>query len=201
MASGTKGLLKTEAVVVREPALVYRLTSTTSFAWLWLLLRVYLGYTWLKSGLPKLSNPAWMETGEALKGYWARAVTTLEPRPVVAYDWYRNFLATLLEGGHHVWFAKLVVYGEVLVGVGLILGALTGFAAFFGGLMNWNFMMAGSASTNPLMFAIAVLLMLGWRVAGYYGVDRWLLPALGTPWGKVEMKPLDEGILLPAGGG
>jgi thiosulfate dehydrogenase [quinone] large subunit len=24
--------------------------------------------------------------------------------------------------------------------------------------------------------------MLAWRVAGYYGVDRWLLPMLGTPW-------------------
>ena len=24
--------------------------------------------------------------------------------------------------------------------------------------------------------------MLAWKVAGYYGVDRWLLPMLGTPW-------------------
>lgn len=24
--------------------------------------------------------------------------------------------------------------------------------------------------------------MLAWRVAGYYGVDRYLLPLLGTPW-------------------
>ena len=25
-------------------------------------------------------------------------------------------------------------------------------------------------------------LILGWKVAGYYGVDRYLLPILGTPW-------------------
>ena len=24
--------------------------------------------------------------------------------------------------------------------------------------------------------------MVAWRAAGYYGVDRWLLPRLGTPW-------------------
>jgi thiosulfate dehydrogenase [quinone] large subunit len=24
--------------------------------------------------------------------------------------------------------------------------------------------------------------MLAWRVAGYYGLDRYLLPMLGTPW-------------------
>jgi thiosulfate dehydrogenase [quinone] large subunit len=32
------------------------------------------------------------------------------------------------------------------------------------------------------MFTLAVGLMLAWKVAGYYGLDRYLLPALGTPW-------------------
>jgi len=43
-------------------------------------------------------------------------------------------------------------------------------------------MMAGSASTNPMLFTVAVFLILAWKVAGYYGVDRYLLPFLGTPW-------------------
>jgi thiosulfate dehydrogenase [quinone] large subunit len=43
-------------------------------------------------------------------------------------------------------------------------------------------MMAGSASTNPVLFVLAVLLMLAWKNAGWIGLDRWLLPALGTPW-------------------
>jgi thiosulfate dehydrogenase [quinone] large subunit len=70
----------------------------------------------------------------------------------------------------------------VAVGVGLVLGALTGVAAFFGCLMNMSFLLAGSASTNPIMFTLAIGLMLGWKVAGYYGLDRYLLPFLGTPW-------------------
>ncbi len=44
-------------------------------AWLWLVVRLYLGYDWLEHGLEKLSNPAWVQTGEALKGFWQRAVT------------------------------------------------------------------------------------------------------------------------------
>ena len=48
--------------------------------------------------------------------------------------------------------------------------------------MNMSFLLAGSASTNPVMFTLAVGVMLAWRVAGYYGVDRYLLPILGTPW-------------------
>lgn len=68
------------------------------------------------------------------------------------------------------------------MGLGLILGILTGFAAFFGAFMNMSFLLAGSASTNPVLFTLAIGLMLAWKVAGYYGVDRWLLPRLGVPW-------------------
>lgn len=62
------------------------------------------------------------------------------------------------------------------------MGALTGMAAFFGALMNMSFLLAGSASSNPVLFTAAIGLILAWRVAGYYGFDRYLLPKLGTPW-------------------
>jgi thiosulfate dehydrogenase [quinone] large subunit len=55
-------------------------------------------------------------------------------------------------------------------------------AAFFGGLMNWSFIMAGSSSTNGMLFALATWLVLAWRNAGWLGLDRWLLPTIGTPW-------------------
>ena len=88
------------------------------------------------------------------------------------------------------WFAWLITLGELAVGLGLLLGALTGLAAFFGALMNMSFLLAGSASTNPIMFTFAVGLILAWKVAGYYGVDRYLLPMLGVPWhAKVQAIP------------
>jgi thiosulfate dehydrogenase (quinone) large subunit len=125
-----------------------------------------------------------MAGGAALQGFWKYA-TVVDPtntHPAVAYGWYRAFLQFLLDSNSYVWFAKCVAVGEFLIGIALIIGMFTGIAAFFAGFMNWNFMMAGSAGVNPLMFLVAILLLLAWKVAGYYGVDRWLLPKLGTPW-------------------
>ena len=87
-----------------------------------------------------------------------------------------------MNSGAHTWFSKVIIFGEFAVALGLIIGAFTGLAAFFGGLMNWSFIMAGSASTNGLLFAISTWLVLAWRNAGCVGLDRWLLPMIGTPW-------------------
>jgi len=43
-------------------------------------------------------------------------------------------------------------------------------------------MMAGTASINPVLFTLSVLLIVAWKSAGWWGLDRWLLPLLGTPW-------------------
>lgn len=50
-------------------------------------------------------------------------------------------------------------------------------------------MLAGTASTNPVLFALAVALILAWKVAGYYGVERYLLPVLGAPWSTGKLFP------------
>jgi len=76
----------------------------------------------------------------------------------------------------------LITFGELAIGIGLLVGALVGIAAFCGALMNMSFLLAGSASVNPILFTFAIGLMLAWKVAGYYGVDRYLLPRLGVPW-------------------
>jgi thiosulfate dehydrogenase [quinone] large subunit len=157
--------------------------NNTRWSWLWLILRLYLGYTWLSSGLGKVGNPAWMQTGQALRGFWANAVQIPETgRAPIAFDWYRSFIQGMLDSGAYTWFAPLVVVGELVIGIALILGAFVGIAAFAGAFMNWNFMMAGTASINPLMFVLTILLILAWKTAGWLGLDRWLLPAVGTPW-------------------
>jgi thiosulfate dehydrogenase [quinone] large subunit len=170
--------------ILQDPPIVQKLLTDTRAGWIWVLLRVWLGYQWLDAALHKVNNPAWVAGGEALKGYWSKAVMIPEApaRPAIAFDWYRGFLQSLLDAQAYTWFAKLVAYGELLIGIALIIGAFTGIAAFFGGLMNWNFMMAGSASTNPMLFLVAVGLILAWKVAGYIGADYFLLRWLGTPW-------------------
>ena len=160
--------------------------QTTRFTWLWLAIRLYLGYSWLTSGWGKITNPAWA-TGEPLRGFWENAVRIPEAgRPAIAFDWYRSFIQFMLDNQWYEWFADLVMYGEFA----LILGLFTGIAAFAGSFMNWNFIMAGAASANGLMLTLAIFLILAWKVAGWVGLDRWLLPYLGTPWSrKTERAP------------
>ena len=103
-------------------------------------------------------------------------------RPAITYDWYRDFLNLLINNHAEGWFALLITLGELAVGLALIFGALTGIAAFFGALMNVSYLLAGSTSSNPVLFTFAIGIVLAWKVAGYYGLDRYLLPRLGTPW-------------------
>ena len=171
-----------------DPPLIERLFSTTEFAWLWLVARIWLGYQWIDAGAHKVNDAGWMVTGASLKGFWTRAAAVPETgRPLIVFDWYRDFIKFLLDSGSYVWFAKLIAVGELVLGIALVIGAFVGVAAFLGSFLNWNFMMAGSASTNPMLFAVATLMVLAWKSAGQWGVDRWLLPALGTPWdpGKI----------------
>ena len=109
-------------------------------------------------------------------------------RPPITYGWYRSFLTSLLEMEAYTWMAPLIVIGEILIGIGLLVGVLTGFAEFFGAFLNFNFMLAGTASSNPVLFILAILVLIAWKVAGWYGGDRWLLPLLGTPWGGGHLR-------------
>lgn len=170
---------------IQDPPLAKSLFNNIVAAWLWLPLRIWLGWQWIDASLHKLNSPAWVQTGDALKGFWMGSVVIpAEGRPAISFGWYRGFIQALLNAEAYTWFGKVVAYGELLVGIALIIGAFTGIAAFFGALMNWNFMMAGSASSNPLLFIIAIFLVLAWKVAGHFGADYYLLRWLGTPWGR-----------------
>ncbi len=176
--------VKTErGTVLHDPPLAQFLFSDTRFAPVWLVVRILLGWAWIQPGLEKLSDPAWMQTGEALRGFWESAVVVPESgRPPISFEWYRDFIQGMLDAGSYTWFAKLIAIGEVAVGVALVLGCFVGVAAFLGAFMNFNYIMAGSASTNGLLGLGAVLLILAWKTAGYYGLDRFILPKLGMTW-------------------
>jgi len=176
-------------VQVEGPAFSRFLFSNTQAAYLWLPIRLFVGFSWLEAGWHKLApvngvwGQGWLDGGAALKGFWTAAVALPDQgRPPITFEWYRDFLNFLLQNNAFTWFAWLIVFGEILVGLGLLFGALTGPAAFFGALMHSSFMLAGSASTNPVLFTMAIGLMLAWKVAGYIGLDRYLLPYVGVPW-------------------
>lgn len=170
-------------VGIRDPRVAHLLFGDTRSAPLWLAVRLFIGYEWLSAGYEKISSSAWMDGGTALKGYWTNATAVpANGRTAITYGWWRDFLKYMLDHQWYSWFGPLIAVGEFLVGIALIVGLVVGIAAFFGSVMNFSYMLAGTASTNPVLFGLAVFLILAWKVAGYLGLDRYALPILGAPW-------------------
>lgn len=170
-------------VRIPEPALSRFLFADSRFSFVWLLLRVYVGWQWLEAGWGKIGSTAWTgaQAGTAVQGFLTGALEkTAGAHPSVS-AWYAYFIENFALG-HTVFLSYLVVYGELAVGIGLLLGIFTGIAAFFGAVMNANYLFAGTVSINPLLLIIQLFLILAWRNAGWLGFDRWLLPTLGVPW-------------------
>lgn len=171
-----------------ELPFVHFLFHSSASAPLWLGIRLYLGFEWLSAGWHKLDNPAW-RNGDALAGYWERAAAVPTPeqveqggRAAITYDGWRTFIQYMLDNEWYTWFNWVIILGEVAVGLGLILGAMTGVAAIFGAVLNVSFLLSGTTSSNPVLLILAIFVILGWRVAGFIGLDRLLMPLLGTPW-------------------
>lgn len=171
-----------------EPKFAKFLLADTRMAWLWLIIRVYVGWEWLIAGWVKVQSPVWVgdKAGVAVQGFLNGALTKATGLHPDVQSWYASFIQNFALP-HSVGFSYLVSYGELLVGIALILGIFTGIAAFFGTFMNLNYLLAGTVSTNPILLMLQLFLILAWRVAGWFGLDRWLLPKLGTPWKRGNM--------------
>ncbi len=179
----THARAEADQIEIEGPAITRFLFSNSQAGLIWLPIRLFLGFSWMAAGWHKATGTGWLDGGSALQGFWQRAIAVPDTgSPAITYDWWRNFLQYLLDNHSYSWFSYVVTYGEILIGLGLIFGVLTGIAAFFGSFMNMSFMLSGSASSNPVLFFLAIGVMLAWKVAGYYGVDRYILPMLGTPW-------------------
>lgn len=177
-----------EVSQIPEPALSRFFFSDTRMGLLWLLLRLYVGWEWLHAGFAKVTNPLWVgpQAGTAVNGFLLGALKkTAGAHPDVS-GWYAAFVQNVALP-NSAFFSYLVAFGELFVGIGLILGLFTGIAAFFGAFMNMNYLFAGTISTNPILFIAELFLILAWRVAGWVGLDRFVLPYLGTPWKKGKL--------------
>lgn len=168
---------------IQDSPFAQSLFGDVRWAWIWLILRVYVGWEWLQAGWGKLHNAAWAgsKAGTAITGFANGALSKTGGTHPDVQAWYAWFLQHTVLPHATIW-SYAISWGETLVGIALILGLFTGIAAFFGSFMNVNYLLAGAVSTNPILFIIATWLVLAWKTAGWIGLDRWILPALGTPW-------------------
>ncbi|HEY5350459.1 MAG TPA: TQO small subunit DoxD, partial [Candidatus Lustribacter sp.] len=168
---------------IEDPPLARALFSDVRWAWIWVILRVYVGWTWLTEGIDKAQSPAWIgaHAGSFLTVWITKALTKTQGAFPDVQGWYAWFLSAIVLP-HTAFWSYAVTFGEISVGIALILGLFTGIAAFFGTTMNASYLLAGTVSTNPILFAFGSLLVLAWKTAGWWGLDRYVLQHLGTPW-------------------
>lgn len=154
----------------------------------WLIARLWVGWEFLSAGWEKVTDSAWVgsKAPSGINSFltWAASSQNTKGPDAQVSEWY----AWLID---HVFIpidgpmSYVIAFGEVAVGLGLIFGAFTMAAAFFGILMNLNFMLAGATGTgkNPLMLVVALLIMFaGTTAASRYGVDRYMMPRLKEHW-------------------
>lgn len=161
------------------------------FAWVWLIVRLYVGYQWLTTGVAKVAGyslapgtfgkripgGSWLVGGHgerALRGFFTHSLSLAAgPNPTIQ-SWYALFLQHIALPTVGI-FSYLIPFGELCVGLGLIVGLFTGIAALSGAFMNMNYLLAGSLGLNPILFLLEIFLFLAWRICGFYGLDHFLI--------------------------
>jgi thiosulfate dehydrogenase (quinone) large subunit len=144
--------------------------------------RVYLGYQWIDAGWHKLTGG--FDAGGFLKNAVDKPIIDKTTQELV----YPNFVYFIKHFAlpNVKMFNVIIPVGEFLIGAGLILGGLTAAAAFFGLLMNFMFMFAGTLNTNPWFVLIGVIVLFAGTNAGRYGLDYFLIPLLRKTVTKVK---------------
>lgn len=140
-------------------------------AGVWAFIRVYLGFTWLTAGLGKVTS------GFDASGFLQGAIASGAGENPAISGWWATFLETVALPNAEL-FSFIVMWGEILVGIALILGIFTNFAALMGITMNFSFLFSGTVSTNPQMVILTTFILVAGYNAGRYGLDRWVLPYL-----------------------
>lgn len=151
------------------------------------LFRLYLGYEWMITGWGKITR------GFDATGYLHGAVQKATGEHPAVQSWWAGFLEGVAIPNVGV-FNFLVPWGEFLVGIALILGVFTTFAALMGAVMNFAFMFSGTTSTNPQMVLLTIFILIAGYNAGKLGLDRFLLPVLKKAWNRNKNKDIPGSV-------
>ncbi|WP_297421459.1 DoxX family membrane protein [Clostridium sp.] len=151
----------------------------------WTVLRVWLGYQWIVPAMEKLKDPKWVgsESGTAITGFLKGGLAQATGEHPSVQWWYARFIENVALPNAKI-FTYLVPYGELLVGISLILGAFTIAGLLGGALMNLNYMLAGTTSTNPILYTAAIILMAAGANAYKIGIDQLIISFWKKKYGR-----------------
>lgn len=151
-----------------------------------LLLRLYVGWKWLDAGWGKITGAKAFDASGFLNNAVSKPLVDKATNEML-YPNYTGFVENFALPNVKL-FNVLIPWGEFLVGLGLILGVLTTAAAFFGLLMNFMFMFAGTVSSNPWLILLGAIILTAGANAGKFGGDYYVLPYLRQWFKRVAPK-------------
>ncbi|MBU8880588.1 DoxX family protein [Bacillus sp. FJAT-29790] len=143
----------------------------------WTILRIWLGLQWIEAGMHKVNS------GFDASGFMQGAIAKAAGDHPAVQGWYAAFLEGVALPNAGL-FSTLVAWGEVLVGLGLIFGIATIPALIAAAFMNLNFLLAGTTSTNPILYTVAIILLFAGNGAYYWGIDRFAIRYIKNHLGK-----------------
>ncbi len=145
------------------------------------IIRVWLGWSFLQAGWEKLTDPQGMwigsKAGTVIQGFLGGAIKNSTGAHASVHPWYASLAQNFFLPNAGL-FSYMVAFGETLVGIALIVGLFTRFAAFWGMFLNLMFLFAGSTSTNTEMLVAEVAIVSAGFYASYYGLDHFVMPYL-----------------------
>jgi thiosulfate dehydrogenase [quinone] large subunit len=138
-------------------------------------LRFFIGIGWFRAGLEKILDPGWND-GAALATFLHTKIDSGH----VVFPVYQELIEQLFLPNVAV-LSLVVIFGQLLVGTAVMIGAFTN-AGLLGGLfMNLNFILAGQV--NPSAFYVIIESVLFIANAGaVMGFDEVISQRVRAPW-------------------
>jgi thiosulfate dehydrogenase [quinone] large subunit len=150
-------------------------TAPGVFAWLrqskvasiaWLAVRVWIGCMWVQAGWSKVfgaENPAFLHNNGA-------GVAGFAGHGVAAYSWWGSIMHSFVVPNAS-WIAVIVAFGELAIGLGLVVGFLTRTAAVCSLILLITYIMSGTAGVTGFYALCALIVLATWRTSTWIGVD------------------------------
>ena len=130
--------------------------NATMPAWIALPLRLFLGVTFVYAGIQKLTDPQYFRP--SAPGYIGRQIAGM------AHGTPLGGLLTHLVVPHAAFFGGLIAWGELAIGLGVLVGLLVRPAAFFGALLSLIFFLSASWRVSPYFYGSDIVFLFGWSV-------------------------------------
>ncbi len=149
--------------------------KTSSLAWnTWMLvpLRLFLGATFVYAGLQKLTDPQY--TNPSARGYIGRQISAFANGSPL-----HSWLITVALP-HALFFGILVEYGELAIGLAVLLGFLLRAASLAGLCLNLVFFLSADWRISPYFYGSDIVFIFCWLTLCLAGPAHQALPALDT---------------------